>query len=95
MRTGGKFVKSSTGYDLGIHEGYQFHGPRTQLGVERPFWRDRLLASLSWNLQYLNFFNIDTAAFNPATMARTAAWSMFVPVPTPNRLPLFLYLSGT
>lgn len=55
------------GYDLGIQEGFQFHGPRVQLGVERPFFRQRLRIGGSWNLQYLNFFNVDTAVFDPLT----------------------------
>ncbi|HVZ72966.1 MAG TPA: BamA/TamA family outer membrane protein [Polyangia bacterium] len=55
------------GYDLGIAEGYQFHGPRAQLGLERPFVHDRLLVGGSWNLQYLNFFDVDTDVFNGAS----------------------------
>jgi translocation and assembly module TamA len=55
------------GYDLGIQEGYQFYGPRAQLGADRPLWRDHVLLGVSWNLQYLTFFNINSAVFNPAT----------------------------
>jgi outer membrane protein insertion porin family len=55
------------GYDVGISEGYQFHGPRAQLGLERPFFRDRVLGGASWNLQYLNFFNVDPGVFNDAS----------------------------
>ena len=55
------------GYDLGIAQGYQYHGPRTQLGFDRPFFHEHVLAGGSWNLQYLNFFNVDTTVFNPAT----------------------------
>ena len=51
------------GYDLGIAEGYQYYGPRAQLGLERPFFRDRLLVGGSWNLQYLEFFNVDEDVF--------------------------------
>jgi outer membrane protein assembly factor BamA len=60
-------ASAQAGYDLGISEGYQFHGPRGQLGLERPFVGNRLLVSTSWNLQYLNFFNIDPMVFNPQT----------------------------
>jgi outer membrane protein assembly factor BamA len=55
------------GYDLGIAEGYQYHGPRLQLGIDRPFFHEHVLAGASWNLQYLNFFNINEAVFNPVT----------------------------
>lgn len=49
---------AALGYDLGIEPGYQFHGPRVQLGGERAVLRDRLRVGLSWNLQFLDFFNI-------------------------------------
>jgi outer membrane protein assembly complex protein YaeT len=55
------------GYDVGIDYGYQNFGPRAQVGMDRPFFRDRLLAGGSWNLQYLNFFNVDQAVFNTAS----------------------------
>ena len=59
-------VHGLVGYDLGVHEGYRYHGPRTRIGAERPFWRDLLRIGLSWNLQYFDFFDIDSAVFNPA-----------------------------
>ncbi len=52
------------GYDLGIHEGYRFHGPRGQLGVERSFWGRRLTAQLSWNAEFFDFFAQVTEAFD-------------------------------
>ncbi len=52
------------GYDLGIAVGYQYYGPRTQLGFDRPFFRGRVLAGGSWNLQYLNFFNVNEEVFD-------------------------------
>jgi translocation and assembly module TamA len=55
------------GYDVGIDYGYQNYGPRAQVGIDRPFFRDRLLAGGSWNLQYLTFFNVDQAVFNTAS----------------------------
>src|SRR5262249_22206267 len=55
------------GYDLGISDGYQYYGPRLQLGIDRPFLRGHVLGGVSWNLQYLNFFDIDTSVFKPAT----------------------------
>jgi len=54
----GIMVFGALGYDLGIEEGYQYHGPRIQLGGERAFLRDRVRAGLSWNLQLLDFFDI-------------------------------------
>jgi outer membrane protein assembly factor BamA len=55
------------GYDLGIAEAYQYHGPRAQVGLDRPFWRDRVLAGISWNLQYLDFFDVNEDIFNEAS----------------------------
>jgi translocation and assembly module TamA len=54
------------GYDLEVEEGYRYHGPRTRLLVERPFLGDLLRLGLSWNLEYLMFFDINPAVFNPA-----------------------------
>ncbi len=51
------------GYDLGIAVGYQYYGPRTQLGFDRPFFRGRVLVGASWNLQHLNFFNVNQDVF--------------------------------
>jgi outer membrane protein assembly factor BamA len=55
------------GYDVGIDYGYQNYGPRAQVGVDRPFVRDRLIAGVSWNFQYLRFFNVDEDVFNGAS----------------------------
>jgi translocation and assembly module TamA len=55
------------GYDLGIAEGYQYYGPRGQLGGSQTLWRHRLLAGASWNLQYLTFFNVDQDVFGGAS----------------------------
>ena len=60
-------AQAQAGYDLGIQEGYQYHGPRGQIGFERPFINDRILLGASWNLKYFNFFDIDPAAFNAET----------------------------
>jgi translocation and assembly module TamA len=60
-------VQGRVGFDLGIHEGYQYYGPLGEVGVERSFLGNRLLLSASWNIQYLRFFNIDAEAFNPLT----------------------------
>jgi translocation and assembly module TamA len=55
------------GYDLGIAEGYQNYGPRALLGVDRPFFRGRVLAGGSVDWQYLNFFDVDQSVFNDVT----------------------------
>ncbi len=60
---------AALGYDLGIQQGYRWHGPRLQLGVERAFWRERLRAGLSWNFQFLDFFNINELFFDKSSTA--------------------------
>ncbi|MBW2734098.1 MAG: BamA/TamA family outer membrane protein [Deltaproteobacteria bacterium] len=55
------------GYDLGIHEGYRFHGPRGQVGINRAFFNDRLSLGVSYNLQFLDFFDKVEGAFDPST----------------------------
>jgi translocation and assembly module TamA len=53
------------GYDLLFTEGYQAHGPRGAVGTDRPFFRDHVQAGVSWNLQFLDFFDVDASAFDP------------------------------
>src|SRR5206468_10485696 len=60
-------VHALAGYDVGIAEGYQYVGPRAQLGIDRPFLRGKVLAGGSWNLQYIDFFNVDADVFNDAS----------------------------
>jgi outer membrane protein assembly factor BamA len=50
-------LKWLVGYDIGIDYAYQYHGPRTTLGVNRPFWHQRVLVGLSYNFNLLLFFN--------------------------------------
>lgn len=57
----GTEVKLVLGYDVGIEYPFQYHGPRTSTGVGRTFWHDRLFLALSYNFQYLDFFNTDPA----------------------------------
>ncbi len=57
--------KWTVGYDLGIEYGYHYHGPRTQLALRRPLWRDRIHLGLSYNFQYLGFFDVDPNFTNP------------------------------
>jgi translocation and assembly module TamA len=57
----------TVGYDVGIDYAYQYHGPRTSLGLKRPLWNHRVLLSLSYNLQFLMFFNtVPSFQDNPA-----------------------------
>ena len=47
------------GYDVGVEYPYQYHGPRTQLGMSRGLWRGRVRVGLSYNFQLLEFFDTD------------------------------------
>src|SRR5262249_52544008 len=47
------------GYDLEVQEGYQYEGPRAQFGLERPFFDEHVIGGASWNLQFLDFFNVN------------------------------------
>jgi outer membrane protein assembly factor BamA len=61
----GLVLSGMGGYDLGVTEGYRFHGPRGQLTLERGFLDDRLHTGLAWNTHYLDFFDIDDEVFDP------------------------------
>jgi translocation and assembly module TamA len=50
-------LKWLVGYDVGIDYAYQYHGPRTTVGVTHPFWTNRVVLGLSYNFQFLMFFN--------------------------------------
>jgi outer membrane protein assembly factor BamA len=50
-------LKWVVGYDVGIDYAYEYHGPRTSLGVTRPLWHNRISLGLSYNFNYLMFFN--------------------------------------
>jgi len=64
-------IQLVVGYDLGVDYAYQFHGPRGSLGVMRLLWRDRVSLALSYNLQFLTFFNTDPAILqDPAQSGR-------------------------
>lgn len=49
---------AAVGYELGLHEGYRFHGPKLQLGADRSFLADYLRAGVSYNFQFLDFFDL-------------------------------------
>lgn len=57
-------LSALAGWDLEVDDAYQYYGPRAQLAVDRPFVRGRVLLGLSWNLQYLQFFNVALGAFD-------------------------------
>lgn len=63
-------LKLTVGYELGIDYAYQYHGPRTQLAYLYPIWRDRLQLSLSYNFQFLMFFNTDPTILEHPEQAR-------------------------
>lgn len=50
-------ASAAVSYELGLHEGYRFHGPGTRLGLDRPFFDEKLSIGISWNLQYFDFFD--------------------------------------
>lgn len=50
-------LKWIVGYDVGIDYAYEYHGPRTTLGVTRPLWHNRINVGLSYNFNFLMFFN--------------------------------------
>jgi len=58
-------------YDVGVEYAYQFHGPRTSLGLQRGFWRDTVMLRASYNFQFLQFFNTDPVILeDPAQAGR-------------------------
>ncbi len=56
-------LKFTLGFDVGIDYAYQYFGPRTQLALQRGFWRDKVLISAAYNFEFLKFFNTDPAIF--------------------------------
>lgn len=62
-------LRWAIGYDIGIEYAYQFHGPRTNLGVFRRFWRDRVILGVSYNFQFLDFFATDPAILDDPAQA--------------------------
>ena len=51
-------LRAQTGYDLGVDYAFQYHGPRGSLGVEYTLLGGHVVASASYNFQYLFFFNL-------------------------------------
>lgn len=63
-------LKVTVGYDLGIDYAYQYHGPRAQLALARPFLGERLRLGISYNFLLLLFFNTDPAILGDPAQAR-------------------------
>jgi translocation and assembly module TamA len=55
----GAQLRWTVGYDLGFEYAYQYHGPRTQVGISVAPLGGRLQLGVSYNLQFLDFFNTD------------------------------------
>ncbi len=51
------------GYDLALHEGYQYHGITAQAGLDYPFLSEKLWVGGSYTFQLLDFFDINEEAF--------------------------------
>ncbi|MEO6954183.1 MAG: BamA/TamA family outer membrane protein [Polyangia bacterium] len=51
----------TVGYDLNIDYAFQYHGPRSSLGLNFSTWRDRVKLGLSYNIQFLDFFNTNSS----------------------------------
>lgn len=62
-------VQWTVGYDVGVDYAYQFHGPRTSLGVLRLLARDRISLGLSYNFQLLEFFHTDAVILDDPAQA--------------------------
>jgi len=66
-------LKGVLGYDLGIDYAFRYHGPRGNIGVSYSFpqTRDRLVTSLSYNVQELFFYDAAPAFLANPVEART------------------------
>lgn len=64
-------ARVSIGYDLGVDYAFQYHGPRFSLGLGWNVWRNRVNFGLSYNFQYLMFFNTDPAILDEPQLARS------------------------
>jgi translocation and assembly module TamA len=53
----------TVGFDLDVDYAFKYYGPRTSFGIHYGVWRDRLQFDLSYNIQFLEFFDT-VAAFS-------------------------------
>ena len=60
----------TVGFDLDVDYAFKYYGPRTSLGIHYGVWRDRVQFDLSYNIQFLEFF--DTVAAFSTTNASQA-----------------------
>jgi translocation and assembly module TamA len=64
-------LRLAAGYDVGVDYAYQFRGPRARVGLSRNLWHDNVALSISYNFQFLQFFDTDPAILdNPALAGR-------------------------
>ncbi len=54
-------LRLDAGYDVGVDYAYQFRGPRARVGLSRNLWHDNLSLAISYNFQFLQFFDTDPA----------------------------------
>jgi outer membrane protein assembly factor BamA len=64
-------LRWTVGYDLGIDYAFQYHGPRTQIGLKQGLWRNRILFGVAYAIQFLDFFNTDPAVLSDPRQAGT------------------------
>jgi translocation and assembly module TamA len=62
-------LELAVGYDAGVEYAYQFHGPRASVGLQRGFWRDRVLLGASYNFQFLLFYDTDPVILDDPALA--------------------------
>jgi len=48
---------AAIGYELEQEDGYSLHGLKASAGLDRPFWRERIWAGVSWNFQLKDFYD--------------------------------------
>lgn len=61
--------KYTLGFDVAIEYPYQYYGPRTALGLTHALWRSRIQLGVSYNFQFLEFFNTDPAILSDPAQA--------------------------
>ena len=62
----------TVGYDLNVDYAFQYHGPRSSVGLDFSTWRDRVKLGVSYNIQFLDFFNT-APAFSTTDTAQAGA----------------------